>query len=240
MKKVWIILGLVIVAVGIGGFFLLNIQKNDKYGGKKVADTEKTVENDNSTDVSIQENELFTEKDNSKTNLQENEQITEEENQNTEVPTVIESTVVSNPEYPIVSQPIQEVQPPSSSTPIVESGGQEQQQTVNPDNPSQATIPTQQVTTTFYDTITGGKKEFSSESEAFNQGNIIMQNELNHVMDYNEAHPDAQIQPDINYFRVYPSMIDENGNYWYYLHFFCQSGEGNDEKLKSLYGTTKN
>lgn len=66
-----------------------------------------------------------------------------------------------------------------------------------------------------------------------------MQRELDYVIDYNESHPDAQMQPNINYFRVYPSVIDENGNYWYYLHFFCQSGEGNDENLKSKYGTTK-
>lgn len=91
------------------------------------------------------------------------------------------------------------------------------------------------VSTTFYDSITGGKKEFSSESEAFARGTQIQNNELDYVLDWNEAHPDNQIQPDINYFRVYPSVIDENGKYWYYLHFFCRTGEGNDSKLKSMY-----
>lgn len=95
--------------------------------------------------------------------------------------------------------------------------------------------PKNNVTTTFYDSITGGKKEFSSESEATARGTEIQNKELDYVLNYNEQHPEAPIQPDINYFRVYPSMVDENGQYWYYLHFFCVSGEGNDEKLKSIY-----
>lgn len=87
----------------------------------------------------------------------------------------------------------------------------------------------------FYESITHGKKEFYTEEEALNRGLEIAQNELNYVMDYNQAHPDAQISPDINYYRVYPSYVDENGHTWYYLHFFCQSGEGNDSKLKNTY-----
>src|SRR5574344_1900699 len=87
--------------------------------------------------------------------------------------------------------------------------------------------------TTFYDSITHGKKEFSSESEALRRGTEIQNKELDYVLDWNEEHPDNQIQPEINYFRVYPSAIDENGKYWYYLHFFCRSGEGMDQELKS-------
>lgn len=87
----------------------------------------------------------------------------------------------------------------------------------------------------FYESITGGQKEFASETEALARGEQITRNELNYVLDYNEEHMDAQIQPDINYYRVYPSVQDENGNYWYYLHFFCQSGEGQDSYLKSTF-----
>ena len=87
----------------------------------------------------------------------------------------------------------------------------------------------------FYESITGGQKEFASEAEALVRGEQITRNELNYVLDYNEAHMDAQIQPDINYYRVYPSVQDENGNYWYYLHFFCQSGEGQDSYFKSKF-----
>ena len=84
-----------------------------------------------------------------------------------------------------------------------------------------------------YDSITGGKKEFSSESACFARGTQIQNAELDYVLDYNEQHPEAPIQPDINYFRCYP-VIDEQGEGWY-LHFFCRSGEGNDAKLKSMY-----
>ncbi len=87
----------------------------------------------------------------------------------------------------------------------------------------------------FYESITHGEKEFYTENEALNRGLEIAKNELNYVMDYNEQHPDAQISPDINYYRVYPSFVDENGHTWYYLHFFCQSGDANDKKLKSMY-----
>lgn len=89
------------------------------------------------------------------------------------------------------------------------------------------------VTTSFYDSITHGIKEFSSESECFARGTQIQNAELDYVLNYNEQHPDNQIQPDINYFRCYP-VIDEQGEGWY-LHFFCNSGEGNDSKLKSMY-----
>lgn len=110
-------------------------------------------------------------------------------------------------------------------------------QNTTPSSNTQNNSPTQKnnVSTTFYDSITGGKKEFSSESEAFARGTQIQNNELDYVLDWNETHPDNQIQPDINYFRVYPSVIDENGKYWYYLHFFCRTGEGNDTKLKSMF-----
>lgn len=91
----------------------------------------------------------------------------------------------------------------------------------------------------FYESITHGIKEFYTESEAFNRGLEISKTELKHVMDHNQYHPDDQISPDINYYRVYPSYVDENNHTWYYLHFFCQSGEGNDAKLKELYGPKK-
>lgn len=89
------------------------------------------------------------------------------------------------------------------------------------------------VSTSFYVSITGGKKEFSSESACFARGTQIQNAELDYVLDYNEQHPEAPIQPEINYFRCYP-VIDEKGEGWY-LHFFCRSGEGLDSTLKSKY-----
>ena len=56
-----------------------------------------------------------------------------------------------------------------------------------------------------------------------------------YIMDYNEQHMDSQIQPTINYYRVYPSIIDENGECWYYLHFFTTNGENQDEYLKTKF-----
>jgi len=89
------------------------------------------------------------------------------------------------------------------------------------------------VSTSFYDSITHGQKEFATESACFAKGTEIQNKELDYVLNWNEEHPDNQIQPDINYFRCYP-VIDENGEGWY-LHFFCRTGEGNDAKLKSMF-----
>lgn len=110
-----------------------------------------------------------------------------------------------------------------------QNNNQNEQSTTKPSNSATGTSPS----TKLYDSITKGRKEFSSESEALARGNQIVENELNYVLDWNEAHPDNQIQPEINYFRIYP-VIDEVGT-GYYLHFFCTTGEGNDEKLKSKF-----
>ena len=108
-------------------------------------------------------------------------------------------------------------------------------QTTQPSSNAQSNTSgqTNKVSTSFYDSTTGGKKEFSSESACFARGTQIQNAELDYVLDYNEQHPEAPIQPEINYFRCYP-VIDEAGEGWY-LHFFCRSGEGLDATLKSKY-----
>lgn len=87
----------------------------------------------------------------------------------------------------------------------------------------------------FYESITHGKKEFATEQEALKRGEEIAYNELNYVISQNKLNGENTMKPDIRYFRVYPSIKDEDGKTWYYLHFFCESGEGNDDKLKSMY-----
>lgn len=119
----------------------------------------------------------------------------------------------------------------SSNNTATQNIQQKEQQSSN--TQSNSSGQTNKVLTSFYDSITGGKKEFSSESACFARGTQIQNAELDYVLNYNEQHPEAPIQPDINYFRCYP-VIDEQGEGWY-LHFFCRTGEGNDAKLKSMY-----
>ncbi|MBQ7789704.1 MAG: hypothetical protein IJ399_00420 [Bacilli bacterium] len=87
----------------------------------------------------------------------------------------------------------------------------------------------------FYESITHGKVDKSSRSACVSYGNKIQTNELNEVLDYNEEHGNTK-KPSISYFRCF-EVVDNNCNTkGWYLHFFCNSGDCNDSKLKSLYG----
>ena len=236
MKKIFILLSVMLIATGSTVYFAMKVNPTPKLEQVNVSDkkADEKVE-DNSQSQETETQEKITPKE------------TESKKQDTEV--AKEQEIKKN--IPKVKTPT------SNSTTKKQNSSNTQTTTKKADEKPQENKPTQSstqnnnanqsnnkssnqtqknvVSTTFYDSITGGKKEFSSESEAFARGTQIQNNELDYVLDYNEAHPDSPIQPDINYFRVYPSVIDENGKYWYYLHFFCQSGEGNDAKLKSMY-----
>ena len=215
MKKKIILVVIVVFAVVVSGVFVLT-------------KCLKTNSNHEQVNVAEEKDEEF--------NLQEEEQSKDEittetdENEN--------KTANGKSESPKEDTSKQENK--SSNVPTTSSKSQEEKQEnkiteSNKNNSSSNQGQQNKESTTFYDSITHGKKEFSSESEALRRGTEIQNKELDYVLDWNEEHPDNQIQPEINYFRVYPSAIDENGKYWYYLHFFCRSGEGLDQELKSKY-----
>lgn len=87
----------------------------------------------------------------------------------------------------------------------------------------------------FYESITHGRVDRTSKSACVSYGNKIQNNELDEVLDYNEEHGNVK-KPTISYFRCY-EVVDSNCNTkGWYLHFFCNSGGCDDNKLKSLYG----
>ncbi len=87
----------------------------------------------------------------------------------------------------------------------------------------------------FYESITHGRVDRTSKSACISYGNKIQNNELDEVLDYNEEHGNVK-KPTISYFRCY-EVVDSNCNTkGWYLHFFCNSGGCDDNKLKSLYG----
>ena len=87
----------------------------------------------------------------------------------------------------------------------------------------------------FYESITHGIVDKSSKSKCVSYGNKIQNNELDEVLDYNEENGNTR-KPTISYFRCY-EVVDSNCNTkGWYLHFFCNSGGCDDDKLKSLYG----
>ncbi len=228
MKKIciWVSV-LVSILISVGGVvFFLNRQEKEKL--EQVNVDEKIVEEEKE-DLQEEIKDNFAESD------EVQEKVDEEEKEQTEVksdPTPQQKDISS------VSKPKEKEENQSNNsvpTEVKEEKQELEQPTEQSSNNKDTQTPQSEVSTKFYESITGGRKEFSSESEAFARGLEIQNRELDYVIDYNEQHPDTPIQPDINYFRVYPSFIDENGHYWYYLHFFCQSGEGNDEYLKNRF-----
>ena len=222
MKKKIILVVIVVFAVAVSGVFVLT-------------KCLKTNSNHEQVNVAEEKDEEF--------NLQEEEQSKDETT--TETDEIENKTANGKSESPEnksktstkVSETPQKAETKSSNIPTTSSKLQEEKQEnktteSNKNNSSSNQGQQNKESTTFYDSITHGKKEFSSESEALTE---IQNKELDYVLDWNEEHQDNQIQPEINYFRVYPSAIDENGKYWYYLHFFCRSGEGLDQELKSKY-----
>lgn len=109
----------------------------------------------------------------------------------------------------------------------------------NKNNQKQEEVKTDKVVE-YYRYVTGGKKEFSSEEQALAKGREIKNNELDYVLDYNMKHIDAQIKTNISNYVVYPSVVDSEGKTWYYLHFVCEDGINNDEKLKEMFKNKTN
>lgn len=87
----------------------------------------------------------------------------------------------------------------------------------------------------FYESITHGKVDKSSKTACVSYGNKIQNNELDEVLDYNEENGNTR-KPIISYFRCYEVVDSSCNTKGWYLHFFCNSGGCDDNKLKSLYG----
>lgn len=224
MKKIVILLSVTLLVALIGG---------TSYFAKKVSTTPE-LEQVNVSQVKAEEqvednSPSVDDKSSNETEIQAETQTNEEkEEQKQEVKKEIPKTEKT-------SKPDSNTTPTTKTEQQPETPKKNVNNSENSNNSSKGQTEITKGSTTFYDSITHGQKEFSSESVAVARGNEIVNKELDYVLDWNEEHPDNQIKPEINYFRVYPSVIDENGKTWYYLHFFCLSGEGNDTKLKNMY-----
>lgn len=235
MRKLFVLLSLMLIATGSTVCFVKNENKVSK--PEQAIVSEKIVEevNDNSQSNEEQQGKEENVPKDQNPDFKENKKEIVKDTPKTQMSTNKSSSKTESSQN-TTSKTIPQEEKPKANQNTQSNNSNQSNNTIQSNNNASSNPPQKNVvSTTFYDSITGGKKEFSSESEAFARGTQIQNNELNYVLDWNEAHPDNQIQPDINYFRVYPSAIDENGKYWYYLHFFCQSGEGNDAKLKSKY-----
>lgn len=231
MKKILILISILISLTGGTVFYLQNKQEkqpkleqvnvSEKNAEEKVAEESKSKENTVAESEKILEQKAVEVKETKK----EVKPDPKPENNN-----------VSSASKNEVKQ--EKKQNNSVSKEIPKETPKETQKPKENSNPTPSQKPSSQpqnggATTKLYDSITGGKKEFATDSEANARGAEIKSKELDYVLDYNEQHPEAPIKPDIRYYKVYP-VIDDEGT-GYYLHFFCESGEGNDAKLKSMY-----
>lgn len=232
MKKLVLsILCMVVLSAVVGVNSMLNIptKEQPKEQLKQETKIESVDEKIDTEDIAVEDEKKQEEIIEESSETEKNEKK-ETKSKSTEKP----SSSVSN----VPKQETQKKQESSSNSNVASTPQQPTQnttQTTQPSSNAQSNTSgqTNKVSTSFYDSITGGKKEFSSESACFARGTQIQNAELDYVLDYNEQHPEAPIQPEINYFRCYP-VIDEAGEGWY-LHFFCRSGEGLDATLKSKY-----
>ena len=242
MKKILLLISVLISMTG--GIIFYSHNKQDTPKLEQVNVSEKKAEEKVADDVESKEDETV-----EKEVLPKQEEVKEvqkevksdpkPENKNVSSASSKSETKTENKQSNSVSKEVPKETPKENNSKPSSNSTTTQPSKENNPTPSQNNTSSQPqtggATTKFNESITGGKKEFSSESAANARGEEIKSKELDYVLDYNEEHPEAPIKPDINYFRVYPSVIDENGQYWYYLHFFCASGEGNDAKLKSMY-----
>ena len=232
MKKKFILVVIIVFAIVVSGAFVLTkcLEKNPNH--EQVNVVKEKDEEFNLQDEEQKNDEITTKTDeteNKTSNVKSESPKEDTQNQENKSKTSIK-----------ISEKTKKKETKSNNEPTTSNNLQEEKKENktaenNKTNSSSNQEQQSKESTTFYDSITHGKKEFSSESEALKRGTEIQNKELDYVLDWNEEHPDNQIQPEINYFRVYPSAIDENGKYWYYLHFFCRSGEGLDQELKSKY-----
>ena len=229
MKKIIIcVISAIMTIAGVGGKVLVD-NKTEKVDNQipqvveSIVDSSKEELEKATEDVVEKSDEEKSEEKMKETEKKENDSQTMTKEKTTDSKQVKDSSVSNNQTQ---QQSVPQKNETNVTPPKVEEKKPEQTNSNNQQN---------KVSTTFYDSITHGIREYRSESEAIARGNQIIDNELNYVLDWNEANPDNQIQPTINYYRIYPSAIDENGGYWYYLHFFTTKGEGQDSNLKSRY-----
>lgn len=228
MKKLLILISILISMTGGAVFYLQDKQEKPKPEQVNVSEKvteEKVAEESKSEENKVAESETIQEE-----NVDEAKEIKTEVKSDPKP----ENKNVSSASKNEVKQ--EKKQNNSVSNEVPKETPKETPKENNNDTPSQTPSNQPQnggTTTKFYDSITGGKKEFATDREANARGAEIKSKELDYVLDYNEQHPESPIKPDIRYYRVYP-VIDDEGT-GYYLHFFCESGEGNDAKLKSMY-----
>src|SRR5574344_1436187 len=191
-KKVIIISVIVIFVLSIGTIIFVN-RKEDK---KLVEEKNNIIEKDNiKEETKIESNE---------SNVIEESNETKENNNKTNT----NNTIVTD-----------ESKTETNNNLSQENSSQEPNSPVT--NNNQTTTAPKEDNVGYYDYITGGVKEFNTNSECMARGEEINTRENMIILEYNSEHMDNQKQTDITNFSCYPS----GGGY--FLDISCKSGNCN-------------
>ena len=140
-----------------------------------------------------------------------------------EEPTTIKQNIVVEK---VTEEPKKETEiietPVIQEQPKVEQTTQVQQVVEEPKKEEVTQAPTPKVDT-FYDSITGGVKEYATQQACLDAGEFVRTTESKQVRDYNFEHMDAQIHADFSYYRCI-EVIDSEGSGWF-LNIYCNSGD---------------
>lgn len=203
-KKVIIISVIVTFVLSIGTIIFVN-RKEDK---KLVEEKNNIIEKDNikeETKIESKESNFIEESNETKENNSNDSSSTTSKDNNK---TNTNNTIVTNEsktETNNNSSQVELSQEPNS--PVT--------------NNNQTTTAPKEDNVGYYDYITGGVKEFNTNSECMARGEEINTRENMIILEYNSEHMDNQKQTDITNFSCYPS----GGGY--FLDISCKSGNCN-------------
>lgn len=206
-KKVIIIVGIVILLLLVGFVFILNLNRNNKTESNKVITEDKV--NTKESDI-IEDNSEQVEESSEEENNQDNNNDSNTKKDNNKTNNTVEQTTTTKKQENQNNNSSQSSSNSNTNTTVVE-----EQPTEN------TTTESKNDNVGYYDYITGGVKEYNTQSECLAKGEEINTRESMKILEYNSEHMDNQKSTDITNYSCYPS----GGGY--FLDISCNSGNCN-------------
>lgn len=207
-KRVIIIVGIVILLLLVGFVFILNLNRNNKTEPNKIITEDKV--NTNESDIIEDNSEQIEESSEEENNQDDNNDSNTKKDNNNKTNNTVEQTTTTKESETQNNNSSQSSSNSNTNTTVVE-----EQPTEN------TTTESKNDNVGYYDYITGGVKEFNTQSECLAKGEEINTRESMKILEYNSEHMDNQKSTDITNYSCYPS----GGGY--FLDISCNSGNCN-------------